>query len=84
MELEVENADELAPQLFNYSPMAAAAAAPSTDERVAALEAELRRMRATTAHPGGAGRPQATFNRGGGAGDRRCWRCDEPGHLARN
>jgi len=84
MELEVENADELAPRLFNYSPMAAAAAAPSTDERVAALEAELRRMRATTAHPGGAGRPQAAVNRGGGAGDRRCWRCDEPGHLARN
>jgi hypothetical protein len=50
----VENADELAPRLLNYSPMAAAAAAPSTDERVAALEAELRRMRATTGHPGGA------------------------------
>ena len=39
MELGGENADELAPQLFRFSPMAAAAAAPSKEERVAALEA---------------------------------------------
>ena len=42
-ERELENADKLAPRLFTYSPMAAAAAAPSADERVAKLEAELRR-----------------------------------------
>ena len=84
MELELEHTDKLAQRHVTYLPMAAAATAPFTDERVAALEAELRRMRAIASHPGGASRPQAVVNRGGGAGDTRFGRCDEPRHLARN